>query len=99
MRYTGTGFQLSATDLSNHLSCEHLTQLKRLVALDELKEPYHHDPSLEALIKRGQDHEAAYVKYLTEAKGLSTINLTGKDLKATTAAMQDGFDVIVQARL
>lgn len=99
MIYTPTGFQLSATDLSNHLCCEHLTQLKRLVALEEIGEPYYHDPSLDALIKRGQEHEAAYVKYLTETRSLSSIDLKGKNFSATVDAMRQGFDVIVQARL
>jgi len=99
MILTDTGFQLSATDLSNHLCCEHLTQLKRLVALKEVDEPYYHDPSLDALIKRGQEHEEAYVRYLTQQKGLSVINLKGKNVDATVAAMKKGFDVIVQARL
>src|SRR5688572_3523476 len=99
MRYTPDGFQLAATDLSNHLCCEHLTQLKRLVALDEIKEPHYHDPSLDALIKRGEEHEAAYVCYLKKNKKLTTINLRGKDKNATVEAMSEGVDVIVQARV
>jgi uncharacterized protein len=94
-----TGFQLSATDLSNHLACEHLTQLKRLVALKEIKEPHYHDPSLDALIQRGHEHEASYVRYLQEVKGLSVANLRGKDIESTVAAMREGIDVIVQAKL
>lgn len=96
---TDTGFQLSATDLSNHLSCEHLTQLRRAVAMGEIKEPHYHDPSLDALIKRGQEHESAYVTYLTEVKGLTVVDLRGKGVDATIEAMKDGVDVIVQARL
>ncbi|MGC1240335.1 MAG: hypothetical protein WA874_02045, partial [Chryseosolibacter sp.] len=99
MKYTLNGFELSATDLSNHLSCEHLTQLKRLVALKEIDEAFYHDPSLDALIKRGQQHEAVYVQYLGEQKGLSVIDLRGKDTDATLRAMKDGIDVIVQAKL
>ncbi|HEX8039763.1 MAG TPA: TM0106 family RecB-like putative nuclease, partial [Chryseosolibacter sp.] len=99
MKYTLTGFQLAATDLSDHLSCEHLTQLKRVVAIGEAQEPYYHDPSLDALIKRGQEHEAAYVKYLAEKRGLSCVNLRGKEIEAGLQAMRDGVDVIVQAKL
>ncbi|HET9485961.1 MAG TPA: TM0106 family RecB-like putative nuclease [Chryseosolibacter sp.] len=99
MRYTDNGFQLSATDLSNHLCCEHLTQLRRLVALDKIKEPHYHDPSLDALIKRGESHEAAYVNYLNEKKGLSIVCLRGKETSATLEAMKEGVDVIVQAKL
>ncbi len=32
MIYSSDHFQLAATDLSNHLSCSHLTQLQRKVA-------------------------------------------------------------------
>ena len=99
MILTDTGFQLSASDLSNHLSCEHLTQLKRLVALKEIREPHYDDPSLDALIKRGHEHEAAYVRYLNEQKELSVVDVRGKDVDATVAAMKDGADVIVQAKL
>ena len=51
------------------------------------------------MIKRGQDHEAAYVKFISE-KGLKVIDLrTQQSLEATVEAMRSGADVIVQARL
>ena len=99
MIYTPGGFRLAATDLSNHLSCGHLTQLKRRVALGEIKEPFYHDPSLDALIKRGEEHETAYVNYLREKEGRSVISLRGKGVQETIEAMKQGVDVIVQARL
>ena len=74
MRYISDKFELAATDLSNHLSCAHLTQLERKVALDEIREPSWHDPSLDVLIKRGREHEAAYVEFLLR-KGLRVVNL------------------------
>ncbi|HTJ51039.1 MAG TPA: TM0106 family RecB-like putative nuclease [Cyclobacteriaceae bacterium] len=98
MKYISETFSLAATDLSNHLSCEHLTQLNRLVATKELTLPLWRDPSLEILIKRGEEHEAAYVEYLTR-KGLSCSNLKGKPVQETLAAMQAGVDVLVQAKL
>lgn len=98
MKQTTTGFLLSATDLSNHLSCAHLTQLRRAVAEGLKKEPHYYDPSLEALIKRGREHEDAYVRHL-QAKGLSVVNLSGKPVADTVKAMEDGADVIVQAQL
>lgn len=92
MNFTNNIFQLSATDLSNHLSCRHLTELNRKVALGELKRPYWTDPQLEILIKRGQDHEKAYVEFL---------KASGKTVAAglTLDALQKGVDVIVQASL
>jgi predicted RecB family nuclease len=98
MQYTNDNFLLSATDLSNHLGCSHLTQLNRKVALGELKKPAYYDPTLEVLIQRGKDHEAAYIRHL-EKKGLSVVNLTGKGVDSVVEAMASGADVIVQASL
>jgi predicted RecB family nuclease len=98
MKLVDENFQLAATDLSNHLSCNHLTQLNRLVALDELKKPIWRDPSLDVLIQRGKEHEAAYVDYLSK-KGNVVINLNGQGMGATLDAMKKGADVIVQGRL
>jgi uncharacterized protein len=98
MKFDNNLFQLAATDLSDHFSCEHLTQLKRLVALKEIKPPTWRDPSLDVLIQRGQEHEAAYVEYLTN-QGLTVINLHSQNAEATIAAIEKGVDVIVQAKL
>ena len=98
MVYSSDNFQLAATDLSNHLSCAHLTQLHRKVALDEIKKPSWHDPSLDVLIKRGQEHEAAYVQFLSK-KGLKVVNLNGQSIEGVVEAMKRGTDVIVQALL
>lgn len=90
-------FQLTATNLSNHLSCEHLTQLERKVALGELKRPSYRDPSLDVLIQRGREHEAAYVNHLS--KNRKVVDLRGQSQKTTLEAMSTGVDVIVQATL
>lgn len=44
--------KLSASDLSDHLSCVHLTELNRKVALGELDRPHWNDPSLTVLEQR-----------------------------------------------
>ncbi len=98
MKFSNDQFQLAATDLSDHLSCVHLTQLKRQVALKEIKPPIWRDPSLDVLIQRGQEHEAAYVDSLKQKK-LSIVNLHGQNVEATLAALGKGVDVIVQAKL
>lgn len=98
MKYVSGDFYFSATDLSNQLACQHLTQLNRRVALGEIKKPSWYDPSIEILIQRGQEHEADYVRYL-QSQGLTTVNLRGQSQDATIQAMQNGTDVIVQARL
>lgn len=98
MRYNSGTFELAATDLSNHLSCAHLTQLHRKVALGEIKKPNYRDPSLDVLIKRGRDHEAAYVEFLCK-KGLKIVNLNGQSVDTVVDAMKQGADVLVQASL
>jgi predicted RecB family nuclease len=98
MDFRSDKFYLAATDLSNHLSCTHLTQLNRKVALSELKKPYRKDPSLEILAQRGREHEAAYVEHLKK-KNLSVVNLQNQPASATLDSMAKGVDVIVQARL
>lgn len=96
MIFTENFFTISATDLSNHLACRHLTELNRLLAKGEIGKPGWFDPSLQILIERGQEHEAAYVEYLKN-QGLKVVNLKGKSNEATIAAMAEGVDVIVQA--
>jgi predicted RecB family nuclease len=97
MRIINKELILAATDLGNYLSCNHLTELSKRVASGELKKPYFNDPALEILIKRGEEHEAAYVKYLLSGK--KVITLKGESSKATINAMKEGYDVIVQAKL
>jgi predicted RecB family nuclease len=98
MKLLNNDIQLSATDLSNHLYCHHLTELNRLVAHDQLSRPYRNDPALEVLAQRGREHEAAYIEYLKK-KNLTTVNLQGKPLQATIEAMAQGIDVLIQPRL
>jgi predicted RecB family nuclease len=98
MIFENKSYRLFATDLSNHLSCEHLTQLNRLVALGEIKKPSWRDPSLDVLIQRGQEHEAAYLDHLKK-KGLRTITLGDRRLQSTIDAMSEGNDAIAQGYL
>ena len=61
---------LSATDLSAHLGCQHLTQLSVRVELDELTLP-HYDPTLNLLHEKGEEHEAAYLECLRDQRAFS----------------------------
>lgn len=98
MKLTSDNIQLSATDLSNHLGCRHLTELNRMVALGTHKKPSWVDPAVAVLAQRGAEHENAYVSYL-KAQGRAVVNLNGQGHQATVAAMKQGADVIVQAEL
>ena len=103
MRADSRNVRLSASDLSNHLACHHLTQLNLAVALGELVAPRWNSPDTWVLQQRGMEHEAAYLKHL-EATGLPVANLReidndGHAVAETCAAMEKGVPVIAQATL
>jgi predicted RecB family nuclease len=74
MKAASEVFRLSASDLSNHLACRHLTALDFAVALNEKSAPTWHSPDLWVLQKRGLEHEAAYIAHLS-AQGLSLVDM------------------------
>lgn len=88
---------LSASDLSKHLGCAHLTTLDQKAALGELKRIYLNDPSVDVLKSRGQAHEAAYVEHF-RSLGLR-VRERPESVQATLEAMRAGFDAITQAQL
>jgi predicted RecB family nuclease len=103
MRQDGSTFVLSATDLSNFLSCRHRTALEMEAAAGLRQKPTFDDPLLELLFKRGADHEKEYVDTL-RAQGRMVVDLTDHvrrdaHLAATLDAMREGVDVIVQGAL
>ncbi len=102
MKPISGALRLSATDLSNHLSCGHLTSLELELALGERPKPTPHAPDLVMIQQRGLEHERAYVESL-RASGLVVVDLTnegeGASLVKTRQAIANGADVIVQAAL
>ena len=93
----------SASDLSNHLACSHATNLNHEVARVQRDPAQWHSPDLWVLQERGRLHENAYIEHL-RGQGLSVedLRVTAADqraVEATRAAMNKGFDVIVQATL
>ncbi|HEY2857574.1 MAG TPA: TM0106 family RecB-like putative nuclease [Terracidiphilus sp.] len=101
MKKSATNVRLSASDLSNHLSCRHLTVLDLEVAAGERPVPSWSSPDAQILRERGIAHENAYVEHL-RASGLSVVNLTDFDseqsaVARTILAVESGVDVIVQA--
>jgi len=96
------GLNLSATDLSNHLSCKHLTNLEIQRAEGTLVRPERKNAFLDRIIDRGLAHEEAYVRHLESIHGSSIVKFENKDTKAkeeTINAMQEGINVIVQGAL
>jgi predicted RecB family nuclease len=103
MKVSTESVRLSATDLSNHLACNHLTTLDLAVAMGARLAPKWNSPDAWVLQQRGLAHENAYVQHL-KSQGLSVLNLreSGEEASAfdrTCAAVQTGVDVIVQAVL
>ena len=107
MRQNPKGMGLAATDLSNYLSCHHLTRLDLSAAKGLVERPVRYGPFVDELKARGMAHEHLYLEHL-KAQNLSITVLAGGDsdgvaaasgIDATIAAMRDGVDVIYQAIL
>jgi len=105
MQLVGSDLILSPTDVVNHLTCEHLTQLNLLVASGDLAKPQNDRSEVELIQRLGLDHEQAYLNQLIDS-GLTVIEIAdaaqGRNgLRAahneTVAAMRSGADVIFQA--
>jgi len=103
MKNENNSIRLSATDLSNHLNCAHLTALDYSLAVGDLQSPNWTNPDAAVLQQLGLEHERRYLDHLAEL-GLTRIDLRDiePDLRAvaeTEAAMAAGIAVIVQAAL
>src|SRR3989441_8616789 len=98
MKAASGNIRLSASDLSNHLACHHLTSLDLTVAVGQRAAPEWESPDLWVLQQRGAEHEEAYLRHL-ESAGLAITNLRVVDndeqaLAETCAAMARGTPVI-----
>jgi len=97
-------YLFSASDLSKHLACRHVTEVDRAKLEGRLDAEPWRDPAVEHLQKRGFDHEDAYVRHLV-AQGKQVVDLREHDARdagseaRVVAAMQSGAEVIVQAPL
>jgi len=103
LKKIGQAIRFAATDISNHLSCGHLTSLALSEARGERTAPPFRAPNLIVIQQRGLDHEQAYLAHLSRM-GLSSVNL--QDIKGeeyavtrTLEAMAAGIDLIVQGAL
>jgi hypothetical protein len=78
MKVTPGSIRLSATDLSNHLACHHLTSLDLAVSLSSRPAPAWHSPDARVLQERGIAHENDNLAHL-EAQRVRTLNLRDTD--------------------
>jgi predicted RecB family nuclease len=100
---------LAATDLTNHLACEHLTQQRLAIARGERPKPRpSEDPHAALVRERGQRHEVEQLARLSDECG-GHVDLSSNDAPysrqalesiaaATAAAMRDGAPLIYQAQ-
>ena len=103
MKFNERRVRLSASDLSNHLACNHLTSLDLEVVRGLRDAPQWQSPDTWVLQQRGLAHETAYIEHL-KTQGLTLVDLraVGDELRAfedTRTAMRNGIDAIVQAVL
>jgi uncharacterized protein len=95
--------RLSATDLANHLSCAHLSQLSRAAAEGRARKPQWKDPIAALLRERGIEHEAAYLAQLHATRGADVVEIIVEEgesgIDKTIAAMRAGAQIIYQAPL
>jgi predicted RecB family nuclease len=103
MKIISKQIRLSATDVSNHLACRHLTVLELSVARGARTAPEWAAPDLQVIRELGLKHEADYLAFLTKT-GLEIVNFAEeknetKALEETRLAMQRGADVIYQGAL
>ena len=110
MRIADGRLAFSATDLSRHLACPHLTTLRRAEVGGEITPPLRYDdPRAEMLKQRGTEHEARIRERLAaEGRTVATITAPGAPFATqdgttaaarTVAAMRRGVDVVYQGRL
>lgn len=101
MRKSNNKIIFSATDLSNHIHCKHLTHLNYDVVQGLKEKPFSTNRVLDVLRERGIDFENSFLVEL-ESKGLSIVKINQEDSNAkqmTIDAMHQGVDYIYQARL
>ena len=91
----------SATDLANHLACQHSTLLEIQRTHGLIQKEVRHDPTLDLLIELGNRHEQAYTDFLRESgKDLLELPEFGaENFQKAIQAMREGREVIAQAGL
>src|SRR5690606_2572190 len=91
---------LSATDITRHVACPHITTLDLDVAEGRLEAPpAGADAQLELIFSRGRAHEAAYLEQLRRNRPrVVEIPQEGRTLadreRLTVEAMRSGADVV-----
>src|SRR5260370_10101656 len=102
MKVESRHIRLSATDLSNHLACRHLTSLDLSVAHGERSAPDLRSPDLKVIQELGLRHEPAYLQPLRDA-GPSFVDLRKmseqQGASETLSSMRRGEDATAQGTI
>src|SRR5438445_10165551 len=90
----------SPSDLNNFLECRHLTQLDLAVVEGRLEAPDGRTVRADLIARKGDEHEAAYLRSLKEG-GSDVVEIDRGDnarvpAEATLAAMRSGAEVVYQ---
>ena len=103
MKVISQQLRLSATDLSNHLACHHLSVLDLSVAKGARKFPEWKSPDLEIIRQLGMEHELAYLRYLEKlgfkARDLRALGNEEEAIVETVKLMKQGTELIAQGAL
>ena len=79
--------RLSASDITNHLACKHLSNLNIDVAQQRVSPPDYYDPLLQVLQQRGIEHENDYVEHLKK-EGKQVVDLYTQDEEKLASASE-----------
>jgi predicted RecB family nuclease len=105
MKIINGDMRLTASDLSNHLACRHVTTLDLEVVLKGREEPKRTDPDLAVILERAARFEKSYLTQLMaeglRVESLAHISFMDEErlLSETAALMERGVDVIAQGAL
>ncbi len=105
MRYSGSQFLFSPSDLGNFVACEHLTQLDLAAVLGRLSRPSFDNAYAELIRRKGEEHEQEFLRTLRAAGHVVTEVGLGEErdfevrARATAEAMGAGAAYIYQAVL
>jgi predicted RecB family nuclease len=105
MKIANGHIRLTASDLSNHLACRHVTTLDLEVVLKGREEPARTDPDLAIILERAARFEKSYLEYLaaqgSRVESLAHISFMDEQrlLSETAVMMERGVDVIAQGAL
>jgi uncharacterized protein len=86
MKIRNNTIQFSASDVSSHIGCQYLTQLKLKVARKELTWPVFNSVSLDVLRDKGQEFERAFLDE-PKAESKTVIEIDPKDPDAETQTL------------